>query len=62
MMVMIQPELMAVAVAGGFGAYELSSEVRRAAEYKLNLFGERVRVPRIGGWMGKNKGKRERIN
>ena len=27
---------------GGFGAYELSSEVRRAAEYKLNLFGNRV--------------------
>ena len=29
---------------GGFGAYELSSEVRRAAEYKLNLFGDRVRA------------------
>lgn len=34
--------------AGGFGAYELSSEVRRAAEYKLNLFGERVRVRSAG--------------
>eukprot|EP00435_Cladocopium_sp_Y103_P062535 s358_g24.t1 len=29
---------------GGFGAYELSSEVRRAAEYKLNLFGDRAKL------------------
>lgn len=41
---------------GGFGAYELSSEVRRAAEYKLNLFGNRVGDPRKSGeldnWVG----------
>ena len=41
---------------GGFGAYELSSEVRRAAEYKLNLFGNRVGDPRksaeVDNWVG----------
>ena len=38
------PRLVFFLGRGGFGAYELSSEVRRAAEYKLNLFGDRVRA------------------